>query len=129
MYTPLRALGGKSFGMIRSWSNLDEKICSVFRLLLPLEIGIVKTYEDAFASQVVAAAIMESISETHTERLNEARLQKIFQRMVSTLQMFHINNPEWKATLRLVKHHKLSEEEPIAPHQLPMGKSSLIWKD
>ncbi len=112
MYTPLRALGGKSFGMIRSWSNLDEKVCSVFRLLLPLEIGIVKTYEDTFASQVVAAAIMESISETHTERLNEARLQKIFQRMVSTLQMFHINNPEWKAILRLVKHHR----------QLPLPK-------
>lgn len=74
IHLPMIALGAKSFGMIRSWSNEDEKICKAFRALLPLEIELVETYKDRFASQVVAAAVMESISETPTEKINPERL-------------------------------------------------------
>jgi len=98
--TPLRALGGKSFGQIRAWNDEDEKISATFRKMLLLEKDIVEKYkEGCFGSHVVSAAIMESISESPASPLNQIRLQAIFKRMISILNTLHKSNSEWTETL------------------------------
>ncbi|MBS0648315.1 MAG: hypothetical protein JSS10_03710 [Verrucomicrobia bacterium] len=99
MTTPLKALGGKSFSEIRAWKDKDEKIANTFRKILLLEDDIVDKYkEGCFGSHVVSAAIMESISDTSTNPMNQARLQSIFKRMISILNTLHKTNSEWTET-------------------------------
>lgn len=104
MNSKLKALGNRSFSEIRCWNNNDEKICKVFQQLMKVDIDdendpVASYKEGYFAAHVVSAAVMESITEQE-EKITDAKLARVFNRMISILKTMHTTNPAWQKTTK-----------------------------
>jgi len=109
----LQALNGLSLLELRSWNEEDERISSVFRMLLQIPSGLdpAATYKSGFsASHIVSAAVMESIT-VQGEGVVQDKFPAIFARMVEMLQTMHKTNPDWQITKELAWSTASTEED------------------
>jgi hypothetical protein len=87
--TKMESLENTPLGRIQDWRNRDETIVKKLRSLMTTSSQLPRSYaKGTYAAHVVAAAVMEAISQN-------ADIPLIFERMQSMLKTMHDGNPSW----------------------------------